>query len=147
MVSINRSLAILFLLEILNSVSNAGNINEFVFDRVEALNGTYLEGIYNISEMRIGKFNRTTYVLTFEIEVFVEMNQKDTEVEVTFYYNRMNNNQYNKSPINIKRVSLCTLFDRFGSIIFPKAMETHSNFPGLKGNPCPITPVRYFTLN
>lgn len=45
---------------------------EFIFDRVELLNSSYLEGYYNISLYRVNKYNRTTFVLNCELELFCD---------------------------------------------------------------------------
>lgn len=145
MVPIFRPSTIVIFLWILNSLSSLDIKNELVLDRVELINATYLEGLYNISEMRIGKFNRTTYVLNFNLETFIEMNQKDSEFETTFYFNRMNNNQYSKTLIHVRKSSLCSTMDKFRTLLFPDAMRTHSNLPVFNGpnaSFCPMPKVR-----
>lgn len=145
MVSIFRPPTMVIFILILNSFSSLAITNELVFDRVELVNATYLEGLYNISEMRVGKFNRTTYVLNFEIEFFIEVNQEDSELDTTFYFNRMNNNQYSKTPIHVRRSSLCNCLDTFKTLLFPDTMRKHSNLPVFNGpnaNFCPIPKVQ-----
>lgn len=145
MVPIFRPSTIVIFLWILNSFPSLNIKNELVLDRVELINATYLEGLYNISEMRVGKFNRTTYVLNFEIESFIEINQKDSEFETTFYFNRMNNNQYSKTLIHVRRSPLRSTMDTFRTLLFPDAMRTHSNLPVFNGpnaSFCPIPKVQ-----
>lgn len=54
------------------------------FDRIEILNETYLEGMYNVSLFRITKLNHTVYVFNAEMESFVDMDQFHS-VEINFY--------------------------------------------------------------
>lgn len=69
---------------------------------------SYLKDFYNIMEVRISKFNRTTAVLNFHGDLYIDVD-KDFEVDVTYHYNRFNNNQYNKMPMGIPRMNACNI--------------------------------------
>lgn len=64
---------------------------EFQFDQIVLINSTNRAELYNFSSIRIAKFNRTTYVLNTMVEWFVDVDDS-FEMDVTFYYNRLNNN-------------------------------------------------------
>lgn len=73
---------------------------EIYYDRIELLNSSYLPDFYNVSLLRISKFNRTTYVMNLNVD-FLQDFGEDIEMQTDFYYNRFNNNQYSKSPLGI----------------------------------------------
>lgn len=105
--------------------------NEFVFDRIELLNSTYFEGLYNVSEFRITKYNRTLYVLNAKVE-FLNDVAKDHTMEVSFYYNRLNNNQYIKSMVNVPKDELCNIVDKHYKILFGSNAQEYTNLPQKK---------------
>lgn len=132
----------IYLLAICLTISNFGTIltDEVQFDRTELLNSTYYEGIYNVTLFRIAKFNRTTYVLNVEFENFVDIDQ-NYEVEVKFYFNRLNNNQYNLSPIRVPRSSFCAVAQKFHSMIITSATKNSTNLYNPDGSACPLKKV------
>lgn len=69
--------------------------SELNFERIELLNSSYVEGLYNVSLLRISKYNRTTYALSFDGELLFDVTE-DVKVKADFYHSRMNNNQYSK---------------------------------------------------
>lgn len=115
---------------------------EIQLDRVELLNQTYMEGFYNLSEFRVTKFNRTSYVWNAEVEMFSDIDDK-LKLEVTFHHNRLNNNQYNKSPMQISKDTLCNIAEKYYRKFIMNDIKDISNFPQLKaGEPvCPIVKV------
>lgn len=117
--------------------------NEVQFDRIESLNSSYIEGVYNLTLLRISKFNRTAYVLNGEIETFVDVDE-NVELESSFYYNRFNNNQYNKSPIRLTRISITKAIEKFYDIIITDSLRSKTNLPLQKvnGELVPIKKVR-----
>lgn len=130
------------LLAICLLISKVGTIstNEAQFDRTELLNSTYYEGIYNVSMFRIAKFNRTTYVLNVEFENFIDIDE-NYELEVKFYFNRLNNNQYNLSPMRIPRSSYCATMQKFQSIIMSEETKNTTNLYNPDGTACPLQKV------
>lgn len=111
--------------------------NELLYDRVEMLNSSYVEGRYNFSEYRISKFNRTTYVANANAEFYRDI--EDQEMEVVFHYNRLNNNQYTKSLINIKRNTICNIMDKYYKFLIDESSDT--NFPASGTKLCPLKKV------
>lgn len=124
-------------LAIVNGVSY-----EINFDRIELVNSSYLEGYYNISTLRIGKFNRTTYAFSAEFETFFEFNEK-VFVEVEAYYNRLNNNQYQLSLFRVKKQSFCKFFELFYKNYTMSDFKNISNLPQYAPNEkvCPFKKV------
>lgn len=57
------------------------------FDRIELLNALFHENRYNISVLRVAKFNRTGYGINMDAEFFNDINDEHF-LEVRFYYNR-----------------------------------------------------------
>lgn len=115
---------------------------EIQVDRVELLNSTFSDGIYNISELRVTKFNRTSYVLNLDAEIFFDVDQS-VDAELTLHHNRMNNNEYNKMPFGLAKKSLCTYLEKYYKSILMEPMKNISNSPqlGPKDNVCPIPKV------
>lgn len=118
------------------------SMTELVFDRAELLNGSFVEGFYhNAIEYRISKLNRTTYVLNGDIEFFVTLDDS-YDMEVNFYFNRLNNNQYEKSFISIKRDSICNM-DKHRNILFTKKNENSTNWITPGKSFCPLEKVSF----
>lgn len=115
-------------------------MDEMLYDRVELLNATYQEGLYNISEFRVTKFNRTSFVIKANFEFLVDFDDK-IEVEVSFHYNRLNNNQYTKSLARVPRDKLCTVAKKFQATVFTAANKEKTNFPTDGEAYCPLKKV------
>lgn len=50
---------------------------ELQLDRIEINDSSYyVEGLYDVSLLRINKFNQTTFVLNAEFEIFVDIDEK-----------------------------------------------------------------------
>lgn len=114
--------------------------NELIFDHVELLNGTSVEGIYKYSSHRITKFNRTTYVFNTEFETFITLDES-YEMEGIFYYNRLNNNQYTRSVLRAPKSNFCDTLNRFRNLIFTPSNINNHNFPGPNEPICPMKKV------
>lgn len=125
---------------------NSGMGTEMIYDRIEMLNSTYQEGIYNFSQFRVTKYNRTAYTINAYFELFIDLDQ-DFAVKIDSYYNRLNNNQYTKSLLHAPKTSICFFFDRFYGVAFSHLAENQTNFPPYKAGEkiCPIKKVQ--TLN
>lgn len=115
---------------------------EMYFDRIELLNESYVEGLYKVNEMRITKFNRTTYVLNGEAEFYYVTNDS-VKVEMSFHYNRFNNNQYAKSLMRVPKDSLCKIVEKYYPIISMQRMNNVTNFPIIEPGEkyCPLPKV------
>lgn len=85
---------------------------ELILDRVELLNSSYLEGYYNISLFRVNKYNRTTFVLNYELELFRDWDQTFL-MEMNLYYNRLNNNQYQLSLLRLQKQKCCEVYRKY----------------------------------
>lgn len=111
-------------------------------DRVEILNSTYKEGFYNYSEVQVTRINRTAYVYNVQLTLYKDIDE-DWEVEVAFYHNRLNNNQYYKTPFSIPRQSCCQLLEQHYKTIIQPVLKGVSNFPQFKTDEhvCPIKKV------
>lgn len=85
----------IFIVIFISFCGNFENVEslDIQFDRVEMMNTSYLENRYNISVLRVAKFNRTAYPFNFEGEFFNDIHL-DHYLEMKFYYNHLNNNQY-----------------------------------------------------
>lgn len=127
-------------------ILNCGFIEpmELIFDRVELLNSSYLEGFYNVTQFRISKFNHTTHVFNTKFELFIDIDS-DFSIETLSYYNRFNNNQYTKSLLRVKKTRLCDsmqkIYGTFSRDLDPKV----SNFPRREYGQrvCPFKKVFY----
>lgn len=143
MVLFSSYLAIVALILIENVFG--GPVNEFQFDRIEYLNSTSTEGHFEIFTLRVAKFNHTTHVLNAKFEMKMNVTKETYEMEVEFYYNRLNNNQYTKSLIRVPRDSLCNNMDKYYQIAFSDEMrmKNHTNFPEVKPGQsyCPFQKV------
>lgn len=64
-------LIILFFVNFIHLV-RLGNY-EIILEKIECLNGSGVAGIYSITELRIGKYNRTTYTLNVEFELYADI--------------------------------------------------------------------------
>lgn len=99
---------------------------EIIFDRVELINGTYVDGIYNASLCRVTKTSRTTYAVNLDIVQFIDFDE-NAEVTAIFYYNRFNNNQYNLSPMRVKRSKICETWKYYSKLVFTPENNHTSN--------------------
>lgn len=114
--------------------------DEIIYDRVELLNSSSLEGIYNFTEFRITKFNRTLFVINSKIELLQDLDET-FEVEVLFYFNRLNNNQYTKSIARVKRDKLCIVATKFQDALFTNLNKDKTNLPPEGVGYCPLKKV------
>lgn len=118
---------------------------EVQFERVEMRNATFLESFFNITTLRISKLNRTAYALNLDFELFRDYGE-ETSAEIELYYNRLNNNQYNKTPFRIPKQSICDLGKTYYKELVMKQLEDTSNLPVLGANDefCPLKKVEQY---
>lgn len=111
------------------------------FERLELMNASYVEGKYNISLLRVSRINRTTYSMNVEFETFQDIGT-EFSFEVLFYFNRFNNNQYNRHPLAIPKMGFCDATEKYYKIL-KGFFQDYSNFPQFpEGEPaCPFPKV------
>lgn len=113
---------------------------ELIYDTMELLNASFIEGYLNYSAFRISKFNRTTYVLNATIDFFRDLDE-NFELEANFFYNRLNNNQYNKSPIRAQRQNICDFMKIYYHLLVTEKNKDNTNFPPPGSKFCPLKKV------
>lgn len=101
--------------------------NEIQFDRAEVI-PLFVEGLIKINEFRVTKFNRTSYVLNIDVDILNDIDEY-VKGEASFYYNRLNNNQYNKSPLNVPRSGICKIADKYYPVFVMEQVKNSSNLP------------------
>lgn len=116
--------------------------DEVHFDRIELRNASYNPELHNITLIRIAKFNRTAYVLNVNGDIFRDVDE-EFFVEVAFFHNRFNNNQYTRSPIRVPKTNLCECVEKYYTVLMTEEMKTKTNFPEVKPNEkwCPFKKV------
>lgn len=121
---------------------------DITLDQVNLLNSSYVPGYYNISVLRISKFNRTTFVYNLEADILIDLNE-EVFFEVEIYRSRLNNNQYTKSPARVPKLSYCEFLNTHYKKILMEGLKDTSNFPQLKPNEngCPQKKVRHEYLS
>lgn len=124
------------------SISLFVSPTEIQFDHVDFVNSTFLQDFYNFSMIRIGKYNRTTYVLNANAE-FNNTAREDIKIKLRFHFNRLNNNQYTRMPMEVPKQTICQLGEKYYRPYLMNQVKNCSNFPQYKpGEPmCPILPV------
>lgn len=80
---------------------------EVQLDRFEQLSGHHL---INASGVRVRKYNRTTWALDGEADVYIDLTDA-----YSFYvgsaYSRLGNNQYNEYPLKLAKNKTCAVFN------------------------------------
>lgn len=127
---------------IISFLCKSGVSVEIQFDRIELLNSSYVEGVYNVSEFRITKFNRTTYVFNTKIDFFIDID-RNIKVQVNFHHNRLNNNQYTKTPMAISKDLICNIADKYYQKFIMIQVKNVSNLPQIEAGQsvCPVQKV------
>lgn len=100
---------------------------EIQFDLVD-LNPASVNRFYNASLFRIAKFNHTAYAFNAAGELFVDIDNH-FDIEINFYHNLMNNNQYRKTSIRVSKSSLCDILDQYYPSYAMKRLKDLSNLP------------------
>lgn len=100
---------------------------EIQFDLVD-LNPASVNRFYNASLFRIAKFNHTAYAFNAAGELFVDIDNH-FDIEINFYHNLMNNNQYRKTSIRVPKSSLCDISDQYYPSYAMKRLKDLSNLP------------------
>lgn len=114
-------------------------LNEVHLDRIEMVNSTYYEGVFNLTQLKIDRINHNSYALQTDVEILVDLDE-DWEMEAYFYYNRFGNNNYFKTPNQIFRSRVCNVLERYREFI---AFRNVTNLPEPKFGQriCPIKVV------
>lgn len=143
-ISSARMIVLTLILTVFLLIFQSENVltTEIILDRIELVNTTYLEGFYNMSELRISRINRTTYVLNAQIITYFVLDQ-NWEIEVSFFRNRFNNNQYYKMPFRFPRTSACQVLDQYYVKYLQPGLKGITNLPQFKEGEhfCPIKKV------
>lgn len=115
-------------------------------DQVFLYNSTALDGFYNVTQMRIAKYNRTTFVLNFDGEIYFDVDET-VFLQVEFYVSQFNNNQYQKSPFRVPKLTFCDFMKRLYVPWWQKDLKHTSNLPQFEPNekPCPLKKVYFFS--
>lgn len=115
--------------------------SEVIFDRIELINGTYVDGIYNATLCKVRKINRITYAINLDLIQLMDFD-KNADAAVVFYYNQFNNSEYNLSPIQVKRRKLCDIWKHYNKLVITPKNKYTTNI----GDPnvfCPLKKVIY----
>lgn len=107
----------------------AASATEIQVDRVEVVNSWYKENVFNFTEARVTKLNRTAYSMNFKFMFWFEYHDPGVEMEVMFYFNRLNNNQYTKSPFAVNKQPMCKLIDKFYLPFLKELFLSCTNLP------------------
>lgn len=97
------------------------------FDQANIVSPKYVEGSYRVTESRVNKFNRTTYVWNFAFETFVNLDFR-SYIELQFHYKQLNN-EYEITPYSIKNMTMPAFSIKYYRLLFMKQFEGCSNFP------------------
>lgn len=140
---------------------------EINLERIEIKNETNIPGLYNIREMRIAKYNRSTFALNADADILFDLND-NCEVRPTsirgkvpitwalslllfqlkaeIFHSPMGNNQYTKSIAGVKRSPFCEVWEKFYRKHFMKSFKDSSNLPQYKDDEpsCPLKKVGVF---
>lgn len=116
--------------------------DDFYLDRLELLNATYAPGLYNFSEFRIAKFNHTTYVINAVVDTIIDLGE-ELSIEVAFFYNRFNNNQYQRTVMRVPKMKVCDAIERYYPIFMTEEIKKTTNFPEVIAGKkyCPLKKV------
>lgn len=97
--------------------------------------------------IRIGKFNRTAYVLNANVE-FNNTARENIQIQLRFHFNRLNNNQYSRMPMEVPKQTICKLGEKYYRPFLMNQVKNCSNFPQYKlgESMCPILPVNDLKL-
>lgn len=109
------------------TILNQLTANEIYFDTIKIV-PLYLKDFFNITEVRITKYNRTTPVLNFCVDVLFDIDE-NLEGEINFHYNRLNNNQYNKMPFGIQKTKFDEIVEKFYTKYIMSDVINFSNLP------------------
>lgn len=96
----------------------------------------------NISEFRVKKYNRTTYVIDWEFESYIELDET-IFVQGEIFVSRMNNNQYTKTPFRIPKMNFCEFLKGPYANHLMQNLKNVSNLPQFERNEprCPLKRV------
>lgn len=92
---------------------------------------SYVAGYYNVSQFRAAKYNRTTFALNVKIEYFIDLDE-NVFVEVLTFVSRMNNNQFEKSPLRIPKMMFCSYLKGPYKRYMMSGFKNTSNWPQAK---------------
>ncbi|XP_037038391.1 uncharacterized protein LOC119075912 isoform X1 [Bradysia coprophila] len=85
------------------------------------------EGIFK-SDLKVTRFNRTTYTLHGNLQ-FTDNMEQNYDCEAKSFYSRQGNNQFTLLPYKIKRDNCCQFFDSGYFRLMEKELVGYSNLP------------------
>ncbi|XP_058839870.1 uncharacterized protein LOC131695402 [Topomyia yanbarensis] len=131
----------LLLLESINFIYCAAT--EIQFERFEQQLGFHLT---NFSGLRVRKFNRTTWILDGEGEVFVDFTD-EYQISLSMARSSLGNNQWNEYPVKISKNKMCSFLNEHYKEYQPYFIESTS-FPRVGEEwVCPFPKGRYWVRN
>lgn len=103
-----RFILVAFLISVLhNFCIIGGQFDSYLtLDQAVLLNSSYVPGYCNTSLFRVSKFNRTSFTLNWNEEIFIDFDDS-VFIEMDLYYSRLNNNQFEQLPFRLPRITFC----------------------------------------
>lgn len=103
-------------------------VNEMELDRIEIVNLTHSQGVYNFTQLKNYRLNQRTHALESDVDILVDLDE-NWEIEAHFYYSRFNNNHYTETSIHIQRALLCNVLEKYKQFITFDTTKNITNFP------------------
>lgn len=97
------------------------------FEQQNLLSPKFQEGLYKLTETRVNKFNRTTYVWNFDFEVYIDMDTS-TYIQMQFYHKQLNN-EWDLSPFSMSNMTWTEYSVKHYRPMFMKYFKCCSNWP------------------
>lgn len=125
-------------------IKMCSNLQMFTLTLDQAFIDIAKQDYINISQFRVRKYNRTTFVLNVELETFIDVGKTEF-LEIEVFTSRLNNNQYTRSPFRIPRMNVCDFIKGPYATYFMKPMRNVSNFLQFEPNKpvCPWKKARF----
>ncbi|XP_058839862.1 uncharacterized protein LOC131695395 [Topomyia yanbarensis] len=116
---------------------------EVQLERFEQQVGFHLA---NFSGLRVRKFNRTTWILDGDTELFVDLSD-EYQFSLTWAHSSLGNNQWNDYPMKISKSPMCAFLNGPYKEYQPYFID-NTNFPRIgEERVCPFPKGRYWVRN
>ncbi|XP_058839861.1 uncharacterized protein LOC131695400 [Topomyia yanbarensis] len=136
-------LALVLLNLLLVLESNNCFTTEVQFERFEQQLGFHLT---NFSGLRVRKFNRTTWILDGDGEIFVDLTD-EYQAAVSVAYSALGNNQWNEYPMKVSKSKFCSFINGAYKEYQPYFIYS-TNLPSVGVDwLCPVPKGRYWVRN
>ncbi|XP_055543291.1 uncharacterized protein LOC129728848 [Wyeomyia smithii] len=136
----NRPKCTLLILLVVTAAVIVSASIDVMFEKIEQVNGTH---IYDLSKIRVRKFNRTIWVLDGTMDLLVDGDDR-YEISVIAAYSSLGNNQFNQYPMKIAPHRLCQFFSTTWREYYSYFKDC-TNFPEIGA--CPVTAKQYYAKN